>query len=211
MVNSYMNHRKIYEQHFGPIPKDASGRSLEVHHIDGDHSNNDLSNLKLVTIDEHYAIHYSQEDWAACLIMSYRMRIPPEIKSELSKKCQQRLVTAGIHHWQGPAHNQKLIEQGIHPFLDKDAARERNIKRINDGNHNFIGETNPVHDLIKSGTHHFQTNNPSTQKISNGTHHFLNAHPNKIQVQCPHCQKIGGAVNMKRYHFDKCKKLSLQK
>jgi len=27
----------------------------------------------------------------------------------------------------------------------------------------------------------------------------------KKKVQCPHCEKIGGAGNMKRYHFDNCK------
>ena len=37
-------HRKIYEQYHGiKIPKD-----MEIHHIDGNHSNNDINNLKLV-------------------------------------------------------------------------------------------------------------------------------------------------------------------
>lgn len=27
----------------------------------------------------------------------------------------------------------------------------------------------------------------------------------RTQVQCPHCSTVGGASNMKRYHFDKCK------
>jgi len=27
----------------------------------------------------------------------------------------------------------------------------------------------------------------------------------KATIQCPHCQKIGGAGNMRRYHFDNCK------
>ena len=201
-----MRHRKIYEKYYGPIPKDSDGRSFEVHHIDGNHFNNDPDNLKLVTIQEHYDIHYSQGDWAACLIMSYRMNTPPAVKSELSKKCQRQLVDAGKHHWQGPENNRRLIEQGIHPFLDKDAARERNRKRIKQGNHNFTGDSNPVHNLINAGKHHFQTDNPSTKKMQDGTHHFLNAHPNKVQITCPFCQKTGGAVNMKRYHFDKCKK-----
>lgn len=28
---------------------------------------------------------------------------------------------------------------------------------------------------------------------------------NSKQVECPHCHKVGGFINMKRYHFDKCK------
>jgi hypothetical protein len=51
--------RKIYEDYFGPIPKDSDGRSYDIHHIDGDHSNNHPSNLKAVTIQEHYDIHYA--------------------------------------------------------------------------------------------------------------------------------------------------------
>lgn len=60
-IYSSTNYRKIYEQHYGPIPKDSDGRTYEIHHIDGDHSNNDPSNLKCVSIQEHYDIHHSQE------------------------------------------------------------------------------------------------------------------------------------------------------
>lgn len=30
---------------------------------------------------------------------------------------------------------------------------------------------------------------------------------NQKDIECPHCNKIGGASNMKRYHFDNCKNL----
>jgi hypothetical protein len=208
MVNNHMSaHRKIYEQHFGPIPKDPDGRSYEIHHIDGNHLNNDISNLKLVSIREHYDIHFNQGDYGACLIMSHRMNLTPAEISSLSKACQTRLVNTGKHHWLGPEHNRKLVETGKHPFLNKEAARNRNLKRIANGTHNLVGESNPVHKLIDAGTHHFQTDNPSTKKIQDGSHHFLNNHPNKILVTCPHCGKSGGKVNMKRYHFTQCKSL----
>jgi len=210
MVNTSMqNYRKIYEQHYGPIPKDLTGRSLEIHHRDGDHNNNHISNLMLVTIEEHYKIHAEQGDYGACLIMSYRMNLSPAEKSSLAKQCQDQLVKEGRHNWQGPRHNEDLVARGIHPFLDRDAARRRNLKRIANGTHNLVGENNPVHKLIASNQHHFQTNNPSTLLVQQGTHHFLHNHPNKVQVECPHCGKIGGAVNMKRYHFDNCKTLKI--
>lgn len=81
--NTY--HRKIYEDHCGPIPYDSQGRSYEIHHIDGNHNNDDISNLLCVSIQEHYNIHYSQGDYKACLIMSNRMKISPEEKSRLAK------------------------------------------------------------------------------------------------------------------------------
>jgi len=51
------NYRKVYESYYGAIPKDSNGRSYEIHHVDGNHDNNNISNLKLVTIEEHYNIN----------------------------------------------------------------------------------------------------------------------------------------------------------
>lgn len=30
-------------------------------------------------------------------------------------------------------------------------------------------------------------------------------YPPQEQIECPHCKKIGGKANMKRYHFDNCR------
>lgn len=84
-IYSTSDHRKIYETLIGPIPKDIEGRSYEIHHIDGNHNNNEISNLLCVSIREHYEIHKSQGDFKACLIMSQRMRVSPEEKSHLAK------------------------------------------------------------------------------------------------------------------------------
>ena len=187
-------HRKIWQQHHGPIPKDSDGRSMEIHHIDGDHSNNNISNLKLVTIDEHYRIHYDQGDYGACVIMSHRMKLSPQEISNLSKKCQKRLIDENRHHWQGSAHNQDLINRGIHPFLNRNAARERNLKRIAEGRHNLIGESNPVHKLIEKGQHHFQTNNPIHNLLKSGNHAAM------IKLSCIYCRKVCSKNNFNRMH-----------
>lgn len=85
IYKSRVDYRKIYRDHYGPIPRDKDGRSYEIHHIDGDSSNNDITNLKCVTIKEHYEIHKSQGDHAACLIMADRMQISVEEKTYLAK------------------------------------------------------------------------------------------------------------------------------
>lgn len=59
MSNIY---RKIWESYYGPIPTDSNGRSYEIHHIDGNRNNNDISNLKCLSIKEHYNVHYQQQD-----------------------------------------------------------------------------------------------------------------------------------------------------
>lgn len=45
-------HVYVWEYYNGEIPK-----GYEIHHIDGDKSNNDISNLQLVTSEEHHKIH----------------------------------------------------------------------------------------------------------------------------------------------------------
>ena len=84
-IYSTTDHRKIYEAFIGPIPKDEDGRSYEIHHIDGNHSNNNITNLKCVTITEHFDIHYEQEDWSACLLIADRMKLTKEDYKKLGE------------------------------------------------------------------------------------------------------------------------------
>lgn len=78
-------HRKVWEEHHGAIPRDNTGRSYEIHHVDGNHNNNNINNLLCVTIEEHYRIHYDQGDYAACMIMFNRMKVAPEEKSRIAR------------------------------------------------------------------------------------------------------------------------------
>ena len=48
-------YRKIWEQHHGPIPK-----GKHIHHIDGDKTNNDISNLICISREMHREIHLLQ-------------------------------------------------------------------------------------------------------------------------------------------------------
>lgn len=174
-------YRRIYEQHYGPIPKDVEGRSYEIHHIDGNHENNHISNLKCVSIQEHYDIHYSQEDWAACRIIAVRMKTNSDTISKLTKKMNNQRLDEGIHNFLGqnnPTHDR--IKQGKFHFLGGEIQKNK----IKDGTHNFVGSRNPVYEQLKNGTHPFA---------------------NQKQIKCPHCGKVGANSNMKRWHFDKCK------
>ena len=92
------NYRKIYENHYGKIPKDKDGKSYQIHHIDGNHKNNNFTNLKCVTEKEHYEIHLSQGDWRACQIMSARMKKPYKVISDLARKGALKQVENGTHN-----------------------------------------------------------------------------------------------------------------
>jgi len=79
------NYRKIWEKKYGKIPKDETGRSMEIHHIDGNHNNNELDNLKLVTIEEHYNIHIEQNDFSAAALIGKRLKLPIDHFSSIQK------------------------------------------------------------------------------------------------------------------------------
>ena len=62
-------HQKIWSRANGPIPVDENGISFEIHHIDGNHNNNELSNLSCLSILDHFRIHYTQGDFQASLLI----------------------------------------------------------------------------------------------------------------------------------------------
>jgi hypothetical protein len=221
------SYRTIYQKHYGKIPVDADGRSYEIHHIDGDHTNNDPLNLKAVTIQEHYDIHYSQGDWYACLLISGALKISPEEKSrlgrlaslksiangtnpfvggEVQKRTQKRLVETGKHHWQdsekASQRNLKRIAEGNHNFLDKDWAREKELEKVKNGTHPFLGgevsrKTNQKR--VAEGNHNFLGGQSVKNQLANGTH------PSQIKKTCPHCSKTVSSGMFNRWHGDNCK------
>lgn len=68
-----MNYRRKWEIHH----KTKIPHGYEIHHIDGDHSNNHIDNLECLSVREHYERHLSQGD--ACVILFHeRLNISEE-------------------------------------------------------------------------------------------------------------------------------------
>jgi hypothetical protein len=74
--------RNIWKDFYGDIPKDKLGRSYEIHHIDGNCQNNDLTNLACVSIDEHYNIHLSKGEIASAKLILNRLNSDQTIKEK---------------------------------------------------------------------------------------------------------------------------------
>jgi hypothetical protein len=130
-------HQRIYKKHYGKIPKDEFGRSYEIHHIDGDHSNNKPENLKAITIQEHYDIHYAQCDLMACHRISIRMNKDSKEISDLSKKYQNERVKNGLHNFVSNNPVYKQIENGTHAFLGGEWTKKNNERMLSEGIHPF--------------------------------------------------------------------------
>jgi hypothetical protein len=92
--------RRIYKKLYGKIPKDILGRSYDIHHIDGNHSNDDPTNLIAVSIQEHYDIHYAKCDWGACYTIALRIKKSAKLISELASKSNKERIANGTHNWQ---------------------------------------------------------------------------------------------------------------
>jgi hypothetical protein len=125
-----INYRKIYEQHNGPIPKEPNGRKYEIHHVDGNSHNNNPENLIAITIQDHYDIHYSQGDFAACLRIAAKMKWSTEQVSHIAKLNHIKRIKNGKHPWQkrkdGSSHTKDRISKPgyLNPFTGKNKGVE---------------------------------------------------------------------------------------
>lgn len=179
MRNSY-NYRKTWIKHNGEIPKDENGISYEIHHINGDPTDDRIENLMCVSIKEHFDIHHKKGEYKACELIAGRMNNPNlgrEMSEEWKKKqskIQKDKVLDGTHHLLGgeiqSASNKKRVENGTHNFLDKDWHSEKNKRLVQNGEHillkrddgSSIGGDN-CRERIKNGTHHFQNSEKQKQ------------------------------------------------
>jgi hypothetical protein len=115
-----MIYRRIYEQHFGPIPQ-----GYHIHHIDGDRTNNNPSNLIALSPKEHYNVHFEQGDWAACLLLSKHSLSAD--KSQLASLSNKRRIERGDHPF-GKKLAQRLLSEGRNPFQNSEIQRRNAVK-----------------------------------------------------------------------------------
>jgi HNH endonuclease len=184
-------YRKIYKEHYGPIPKDQNGRTYDIHHNDGNRQNNSPDNLIALSIQEHYDVHYAQGDYGACLRLTSRMALSQEEKVQLSKLEQQKRVNARTHNFLGGAIQHKRVKDGTHHLLGGEVTRRKNKIAVENGTHNLLGGQ--------------QQRESAAKLIASGLHCLLKE--NRKKVTCPHCGKTGDNNLMKRYHFNNCKTL----
>ena len=199
---SSRKHRLVWSATNGPIPKDENGRSYEIHHLDGNHNNNDISNLKLVTIQEHYNIHLLQEDWNACKLIALRMNIDPKEISRLSSLGAKQRIENGTHHFLKGGPREDLIG-------DKNPMRNPEVaKKVSDkvkGKPKTRTEKRIQADLNRIGIKLNYTEDGLKRQQENGRKKFTLNNPSKIKVTCEHCNKVVDKGNFTRWHGNNCR------
>ena len=194
------NYRAIYESHYGPIPIEENGRTYHIHHINGNHSNNDPTNLKAVTIQDHYDIHYSQGDWVACHRLAAIMKYTPNEISELAKKNVREQLKNGKHPWQGGEHQKrvakKLLENKTHHWLSEEHrknVRQRELEKVRNGTHCMLGSKMNKW-LLEQGKHISQ-NKEFQEKFSISQRQKMLKRLENEHWECELCGKKGKGKN----------------
>ena len=137
METNVMHYRKIWEQYH----KQTIPAGYEIHHIDGNRTNNSPSNLLCVSIEDHLKIHKQQEDWGAVQAILARMSEDNRagIKEAASKSQKKRL--------EENCHNFQLMDKQRRTEISKTTLD----KRIKEHGVAFLGIDNTIENARKAG------------------------------------------------------------
>lgn len=189
-------YRRIYEQHFGPIPK-----GYHIHHRDGNRSNNHIENLQCVSAEEHYNIHYSQKDYGACWAMhrTGHLKLTDEERSDLVKKQMEDPTMKKIVSDTMKEKNKILWANNEFREMQSIKCKYRFKNLWSDSEYK-----NKVSAKI-SASWCEERKEKQAKEMSKKVLEY-----NKVELTCPHCGKIGKGIGiMNRWHFDNCKKKEL--
>jgi len=187
---------KIWKQHFGVIPKDEFGRSYEIHHIDGNPNNNNIDNLKAVSIHEHYEIHRDNGDYGAAFIIARRMKSKPEDIAEVARLGALKRVEAGTHNFQDPNFPRSLDHNKGYVVAKNISTNE--YVRVTKEEFNSS-------DILVGSNKNRKQNKVHTNRGHNKGKNWSQKEKRTNTVTCPHCNKSGDASGMIRWHFERCK------
>ena len=87
------SYRKIYEEHHNvKIPK-----GWHIHHIDGNNKNNDISNLEMLSPDDHAEKHGHISNWIMSQKKANDLAIQKLKTPEMREKMRQSMLNSNSH------------------------------------------------------------------------------------------------------------------
>ena len=215
-----INYRKIWEEyHNQKIPK-----GYHIHHIDGNHENNDPTNLICVSPEEHWQIHKDQGDPVAVhgkFIQGAgkageiggtweRTEPMPEEQRRKIGESNKRAIKEkynGIHWRTGAVDSEETrLKKSIatkgenNPMYGKTHSEE-SVQQISENRKGkTAGENHPMW-----GKEHSKETKQKISRKAKGRKSPKKGIPEQ-KHQCPHCGKYANGGNIKRWHGDNCKK-----
>ena len=99
----------MWEQHYGPIPKDDTGRTYEIHHKDGNKLNNAINNLACISHAEHLSIHMKENSKKV-----HAWHKSPEGRKFLSEKASKLMSERPFKTFNCPQCLKDFKSQNIH-------------------------------------------------------------------------------------------------
>lgn len=104
------------------------------------------------------------------------------LSGEIQRAAQRKLAAVGLHHLQNYVR-----------VVDVHGTIERVLRQEYDPTSTILVHVNSLEGKRRLGKSTEPTDKQKT---------YLNA-----KLECPHCKKVGSVSNMKRWHFENCKKL----
>jgi len=174
-----MHYRRIYEQYYGSIPRDENNRPFDIHHKDGDRTNDDISNLEALSLPDHYDRHWTQGDIGAALAIAQRMKKTHNELSYLARQHALKRVKEGTNPFQrrpdGTSMASDQVVKGINPFQRRSDGSSLSSDRVAKGNHPFLDKK-------------------ATGNRSRGRKWWNNGSINKFTKECPGDNFIRGKL-----------------
>lgn len=175
-----MNYRRIYQEYHrcSLLPE------VDIHHIDGNRANNDITNLIALNLEEHYTIHLEQGDLGAAQAILLRIS-NTELRNNLAKLAS--------------LHQKELLDKGLHNFQLMTKERRTEIskntinKRLAEGKGAFIIENTVENSrraglaaaAKKAGFLNTESDNHGSKRVK-GTCWWVNKENKRIRrVSCP--------------------------
>jgi hypothetical protein len=134
--------------------------------------------------------------------------------TNLSPETKLKMSEAKLGVPKSAEHKQKLSE--ARKGVPKSDETRKKMSEANKGeNHPMFGKEHSEETKQKMSEAHRNMSDETKLKMSEAKQNMSDETKQKMseahtgvpqeQVECPHCGKIGGISNMKRYHFDNCK------
>ena len=199
--------QKLYMNLTGKeIPYDSFGQRYEIHHIDGDQSNNSIENLECISIREHFQRHFDKEEYMQAWAVMSRMK--KEARSEEEYFSVAKLASNSRDNsklgFSIPEIKQKMIslqseriKNGSFHLLGGEIQRKSNKERIKNKTHNFIQPE--FKDFMSK---------ENKKRLKDGTHPFLNPENRSDWVLsfkiCSYCGYKGRGIGFLYNHEEYC-------